>query len=284
MTVVDGVRTRRLASAPLAGAPPVVLLHGWGDSAGVFRPVLERLPGAEAYDLPGYGEAHAASERETLEELDAFVAALLRRFDGPVVLAGYSLGGLLALRAAAAGHPKVGAVVAIAPPGLVRPRLYDVVERLAPVPRFLRRLPIPDAVTRTTARVGYRAAIAADAQVPSEAVDAYLEHWGDRESFFRQWASMFALVRELRDAIDVDAIDVPVTYLWGRDDRVVPADHAADLPPEDVVLLDGVGHVPPLEAPDQVAEALSRARSAASSTKKSKSSSPSRTTTGIRSR
>ncbi|MGB3332425.1 MAG: alpha/beta fold hydrolase, partial [Mycobacterium sp.] len=55
----DGVGTRML-SVPGDGTP-VVLLHGYGDSADTWRGVLTRLAAAGrravAVDLPGFGQA-----------------------------------------------------------------------------------------------------------------------------------------------------------------------------------------------------------------------------------
>ncbi len=46
------------------------------------------------------------------------------------------------------------------------------------------------------------------------------------------------------------ALHVPTRLVWGKADRVVPASHAATAPGFAAVhLLDGIGHVPPIEAP-----------------------------------
>src|SRR5215217_6879728 len=89
--------------------PPVVLLHGYADSADTWRSVLDRLArrdrAALAVDLPGFGAADPLRpEGSMLDQLGAFAdaaAALAAEQAGePVVLAGNSLGGCVALRAA----------------------------------------------------------------------------------------------------------------------------------------------------------------------------------------
>ena len=46
------------------------------------------------------------------------------------------------------------------------------------------------------------------------------------------------------------ALAVPTRLVWGRLDRVIPAAHAARAPGFAAVhLLDGIGHVPHMEAP-----------------------------------
>src|SRR3954465_14672682 len=93
--------------------PGIVLLHGWSDSADSWRPLLGELAqrgrAAIAVDLPGFGEATPLAPEATplapgavLPQLDAFAAELVREWVGkdPVVIAGASLGGCLALRLA----------------------------------------------------------------------------------------------------------------------------------------------------------------------------------------
>ena len=80
---------------------PVVLLHGVSDSADGYRPVLEHLEGrhpARAISFRGHGgSAHATSYE--LADYCADVVALIEA-DGPVVLAGHSLGSLVAAQLA----------------------------------------------------------------------------------------------------------------------------------------------------------------------------------------
>ena len=86
--------------------PPLVLLHGYGDSADTWRLVLERLGragrAALAVDLPGFADADDLEHGEMLPQYDASPP---RRSSTPrrerrraVVVAGNSLGGCVALR------------------------------------------------------------------------------------------------------------------------------------------------------------------------------------------
>lgn len=91
----------------------VVLLHGWGMNGAVWRPVVERL--AEHFclhlvDLPGHGR----SDMVEPAALDAWVGALDRAFPLPVHVAGWSLGGELAMQWALTNPAKVCSLSLIA--------------------------------------------------------------------------------------------------------------------------------------------------------------------------
>src|SRR3954452_2896159 len=62
--------------------PPLLLLHGFADSADTWRLVLDRLARRDrralAVDLPGFATAAPLGQGSVLAQLDAFVAAAAR--------------------------------------------------------------------------------------------------------------------------------------------------------------------------------------------------------------
>lgn len=90
----------------------VVLLHGWGMNRRVFDPLVKQLkfnsPSYQilALDLPGYGLRQATYQDDGEVAQDAFSVAAsadqlvldLAHLQGPTVLLGWSLGGLVALK------------------------------------------------------------------------------------------------------------------------------------------------------------------------------------------
>src|SRR3954454_2443373 len=88
--------------------PPAVLLHGYADSADTWRRALDLLARRGrrtiAVDLPGFGAAEPLRDGPVLPQFDAFAAAAVEALAGEhgeaVVVAGNSLGGCVALRAA----------------------------------------------------------------------------------------------------------------------------------------------------------------------------------------
>lgn len=101
--------------------PALVLLHGWAMHAGIFGPLVERLaPHFELHllDLPGHGRSRDAG---LPLRLDSAAEAVAARVPERALWLGWSLGGLVALQAAAAHAPRVrGLVMLAASPRFVR--------------------------------------------------------------------------------------------------------------------------------------------------------------------
>jgi pimeloyl-ACP methyl ester carboxylesterase len=250
-----GLGTRALE---LAGdGPGLVLLHGWGDSADTWRPILAELGRrgrrAIAVDLPGFGDADRLAPGPILPQLDAFAAALVTAWAsaGPVVVAGASLGGCIALRLAE--HPDglpVAGVVPVSPAGIERPGWFDAIEH-DPIVRRLLALPIP--VPTALVR---RAGSTRDGQVAFP--------FGDPRATQRAAAEAYSgrgLLPELSAApFDLAAIECPVLLVWGARDRALPhtgARLALDaLPRTQVELIEDCGRRPQLEAAARLAELL----------------------------
>lgn len=115
----NGVHTRVLSVA--GTGLPIVLLHGFADSADTWRGLMAEFEAAGrsaiAVDLPGFGAADALAPGDYLPQLDAFAAALVAEL-GPVVLVGNSLGACTAVRAASRGSRDIRGVVAVDEPVL----------------------------------------------------------------------------------------------------------------------------------------------------------------------
>lgn len=90
----------RLASETLGRGPDLVLLHGWGMNAGVWAPVVERLAAywrLTLIELPGHGESGFDPKHL---QLDDWVSACAEVAPSRAIWLGWSLGGLVAQRAA----------------------------------------------------------------------------------------------------------------------------------------------------------------------------------------
>jgi pimeloyl-ACP methyl ester carboxylesterase len=264
---VAGHRTRVLE---LEGrGPGIVLLHGWGDSADTWRPLLAELAvcgrRAIAVDLPGFGQATKLAPGAILPQLDAFASSLVVEWgDGvPVIIAGNSLGGCVALRLAENHELPIAGVVPVAPAGLEMPGWFDLVERDPIIRRLLDiPIPVPGALVRSLVGGAYRQlAFSNPRAAQRQVVDAFSAHHGSRQRAAALLESGRGLLPELATApFDLAAIACPVLLVWGTRDRMVPHTGARvvldALPATRVELIEGCGHCPQLEATGQLLELL----------------------------
>jgi pimeloyl-ACP methyl ester carboxylesterase len=252
---------------------PIVLLHGFGDSADTWRLTLDRLARRDrralALDLPGFGAAsRLLRDAPVLPQLDAFAAAVVQHVaaehGAKVVVAGNSLGGAVALRLGerSASLPLAG-IVPVAPAGLDMPRWFGAIERDRVVGALLSApVPVPQRVVRSMVGQAYRRlAFARPRDIATGVVGSFAGHHPDRRAVRRLMATGRRLLPELADVpFSLQDVRCPVLLVWGDEDRMVThrgARHIVEaLPDTTYVLLEGCGHCPQLEEPDRFVELL----------------------------
>lgn len=250
--------------------PPVLLIHGFADSADTWRPVLDLLARRErralAVDLPGFGAATPLDARAlVLDQLDAFVhhaIGYLAADGGPVVVAGNSLGGCLSLRAAAHPDTPVCGIVPVAPAGFDHPFWFRAIEA-QPLLRALLSapVPVPEIVVRTAVGEVYRQlAFARPRAMDGRVVSAFTYHHRSRRRVSGMLGTGRRLMPELHDPFLLEQIRVPVLLIWGDRDRMVSHKGSrhllAALPDTRYELYEGIGHCPQVEVPQRVADDL----------------------------
>src|SRR4051794_486278 len=260
---LPGHATRALEIAGEDAAPGVVLLHGWGESADTWGPLLLELAArgrrAIAVDLPGFGYATPLAPGPVLPQLDAFAADLVAHWAGqtPVVVAGSSLGGALALRLAEdPGQARLAGVVPVAPDGLVMPSWFDAIEQDPIVRKLLSMpIPVPRALLRGTPAFGH----------PRAGQRAVVEALGLGSETRADVAALLESGRRLAPELsaapfDLGGIRCPVLLVWGEFDAALPQTPARvaldSLPTTHVELIEGCGPMPQLEATTRLLELL----------------------------
>ena len=276
--------------ADYGGDGPVMLLvHGLGGAHLNWMAVAPRLAARHhvyALDLPGFGRSPLAGRRSTIAaNVDLLSRAIARLSRDPIVLMGNSMGGLLAIGAAARHPSLIDALVLVdpavpAPGGEFPPRLDQVSRTFiatAFMPRWgARRLSRavavlgPESLVRETMRL-----VSVDPnRIDPTVVDAHIALETERlaesswhESFYAATRSLVAALalkrRVLRWVRDVVA---PTLLLQGDRDRLVPVASARNIasmrPDWEYHEFAGAGHVPMLEVPvefvDVVSDWLSR--------------------------
>lgn len=267
---LEGYRTRALE---LEGdGPPLLLLHGYADSADTWRLLIDRLRlqgrAAVAVDMPGFGTAsRLARDEPILPQLDDFSSAAIEyvaaEHGGDVVVVGNSLGGTVALRAAAREiRSKIAGIVPIAPAGLDMPTWFTAIQG-APLVRAILRspVPVPERTLRRAVGSTYRVLAFASPRKADEAVvGAFTQHFGSQRDVVRVLGTGRSLLPEMKAPFNFRAIECPVLLVWGERDRMVASSGAervvAGIPGTKLELLPRCGHCPQIEEPDRLAELL----------------------------
>jgi pimeloyl-ACP methyl ester carboxylesterase len=209
--------------------PPLVLVHGLSASSRWWSTVLPPL--SERYachllDVPRFGAALRPDE--TAEWIGAWVDAAGL---GRVRLAGHSIGGAAVARLGALRPELVEALILISPVGMPSGRR---------VTGYV--LPLLGALRMTTPR--FVATLSVDALRAGPA--AILR------------GGLYAARADVRE--QARAIRAPTLLVWGDRDPLVPFVLADEwrgaLPSARLVVLHGVGHVPMVERPRELAEEL----------------------------
>jgi pimeloyl-ACP methyl ester carboxylesterase len=252
----------------------VVFLHGTPATSAVWIPLAARLRGVRAYlvDRPGHGLSGAVDYADVPDlraHAVAFVSELLDALGlERAVLAGNSLGGLWALWAGLDRPERVSAVVAIgAPPGLLTPRLPRIFGPLA-VPwtaKLMQRLDPPS--PRSTRRF-FRLMGDPPAQLSDSMVDAFTEGlrlpnaeggMSHMIQHFVAWPGRFVDRHLWLAADELAELRPRVLFVWGRKDflgDLTVARRTAAALPQAAVVEAGTGHLPWLQDPQGVADAV----------------------------
>jgi len=219
----------------------VVLLHGWGSSAELMRPIVRMLDDrfrVVNVDLPGHGRTPPPPSPIGVEECAQLVSDVIRK-ESPngVTIVGHSNGGRIALFMASDDRfaPLIKRLVLISPSG-IRPRRGLKVRLKSLVATFLKA---PFMVLPKNAR--------------TRGLDWLRESFVWRmlgSSDYRALSGVMreTFVRTVNFFVDdrVSRINVPTLIFWGERDTAVGSGQiekvASAIPDSGVVPLKGAGH------------------------------------------
>jgi pyruvate dehydrogenase E2 component (dihydrolipoamide acetyltransferase) len=259
--LADGTKIAALLAGPADATETIVFLHGLGGSQSTWASVLGHF--AETYrvaavDLPGHGASDKPSPASTDYSISGIAAKLgefLEKLElAPSILIGHSLGGATALQLALDRPKLVRALVLVDSAALgleINDELLDRIESAPSRDEARRLLELFFEDRRFVLERGIndmhaaRNALGADDAVKAIAASA-----------FTRRGQNLVLVDRLGE------LEVPLLVIWGELDRVIPSRHAVAavtaLPTAWLEIMEGVGHVPQVEAAPAFAEIVNR--------------------------
>ncbi len=249
-----------------AGAPTVVLAHGWTLTRRSWQPVVDALLARRdvrvvTYDQRGHGTSTMGDVAPTIgllgDDLATIVAALAP--DGPLVLGGHSMGGM-AVMAYAGRHPedlraRARGVVLVSTAASIEGRRAIPLETL--VMQACSRAPGIRAGRLVPVSV-QRRLIFGEGADPRDVREAVRQIQRTKMPTIGQYFTALSEHDELASLAHLEG--VPTRILVGSRDRLTPRRWSVALheqiPGSELTVLDGLGHMLTYEATDVVADAL----------------------------
>ena len=245
-------------------APPILLVHGWGCSAFVFRRNMPALAAAGfraiAVDLKGHGlsDKPIAAREYTI---DALVQHLLEILDAlgleRPALAGHSLGGSLIYHFASRHPHRARCLGMLSPVGLTGVPLMWLYRSLSPdiLTPLLRQIK-----PRLIVRLALKRVYGKRGHATGRDVEEFVAP--------SQFPEFSLAMRELLHTYDWSAakhrrlsvVDLPAVGVWGSLDHMMPHDGMAIylplVPRIELRVIPEAGHLITEETPDEVNRAL----------------------------
>jgi pyruvate dehydrogenase E2 component (dihydrolipoamide acetyltransferase) len=232
----------------------VLLVHGYGGDRNSWLFLQEPLAAryrVYALDLPGHGTSAKDVGEGSLSVLADAVTGVLDALGAERAhLVGHSMGGAVALAAAARDPARIASLTLIAPSGF-GPEINA---------GYLRGF--ADAQTRRELKAVIGQLFDDESLVTRQLVDdllAYKRLDGVDEALHALADTLLDGEAQRGDsAASLAAIGgaVPVTVVWGRADRIIPAAQAESVAGAVRHLIHGAGHMPQMERPAEVRAAI----------------------------
>ncbi len=264
------VGRHRISTLTMGQGPDVLLLHGLGGTrASLFETAaaLSRSYRVHAPDLPGFG----SSGKPTLGAYNArwFAEIMLGLLDRLEVdrahVVGNSMGGRIAIELGLVAPERIRAL------GLLCPAVAWIKRGLHPIVRVLR--PefglLPHALRRSTVAAQFWSMFHDRDLIDPAVADLVVDEF---QRIYHSAGARYALLASARN-IYLEApfgrggfyrrlgeLEAPALFVWGSHDRLVPAAFSRHvrqwLPRAEQVTIDGCGHVPQVERPEETNQLL----------------------------
>jgi pimeloyl-ACP methyl ester carboxylesterase len=265
---VDGFKVHLRDEGPREDASPIVLLHGTGSSLHAWDGWVAALKSRRRvirYDLAGFGLTGPSPDGTYSLDHDVrlLVAILDKLGIERCVLAGNSLGGAIAWRAALAHPARVEKLILVDaggyPPHATSIPLGFRLARLSRLP--LAATILEHILPRSLVAQGFRSIYGDPSKVTQEQIDRSLEltqRAGNRRALLARAAQRRTGIFAER----IPELKLPTLILWGGRDRLIPPDDAErfhrDIAGSTLAIFEDLGHAPEEEDPARTVAAVKR--------------------------
>ncbi len=227
-----------------SGDETVILIHGFGGDLDNWLFNIDAIAeNATVYalDLPGHGQSGKAIANPSVEGLARTVLAFMDALKVEKAhLVGHSLGGAIAMQVAKAAPARVQSMTLIASAGLGAEINMDYISGFV------------GAASRKELKPVLEMLFADPGQVSRQMTEDILK--------FKRLDGVDAALKSLADGVfkggKQQALlgpgSVRAVAIWGRDDRILPAAHAANAGSARVEIIDGAGHMVQMEQASRV--------------------------------
>ncbi|NNE62854.1 MAG: acetoin dehydrogenase dihydrolipoyllysine-residue acetyltransferase subunit [Gammaproteobacteria bacterium] len=232
--------------------PCVILVHGFGGDLDNWLFNIDTL--AEqcriyALDLPGHGQSVKSIEDPGLSSLASALKAFMQAADiDSAHLVGHSMGAAVAARLACDSPEMVNSLTLIAAAGLGKEINSDYIDGFV------------NAESRRQLKPVLFNLFADSDLVNRNLVDELLKYKridGVSKVLTQLSSALFANGEQQNLlAQEIAGLDINTLVIWGKDDQVIPAEHAHNLEKAKIELVDNAGHMVQMEQASRVNELI----------------------------
>jgi pimeloyl-ACP methyl ester carboxylesterase/CRP-like cAMP-binding protein len=240
----------------------VILIHGWSSSSFAMSPLsglLSQRFHCISVDLPGYGSSPRFEGKTTIDRYAELIIGLIERIsEGPVVLVGHSMGGMISVTVAMKEPVMVERMVLIAPTltGKLSTMINTLITPINMIERFGLGSLLVSGVERLYVGITdrlMRPVSFADRTGITEDDYSRLRQDARHPGQGRVRAECFFAMRDHDLSGKLSNIETPALVIWGAEDNTVPLRDAGVLedewPETDLRILPMAGHWPQFESP-----------------------------------
>ena len=220
------------------GAETVILIHGFGGDLDNWLFNIDSLAEKAtvyALDLPGHGQSTKKLDKPGLQAMTSALSAFMDKLGiAKAHLVGHSMGGAIAMQLAAEQPAKVKSLTLICSAGL-GPEIGGYVDEYVAAQGRKDLKPVLEQL------------FADKSLVSRQLVDDVLKYkrLDGVEGVLTSLSQALFAGRKQQDAPAAKLAGKlpPTLVIWGKEDQIIPAAHAAKLPGAKVHVLEGAGHM-----------------------------------------